>query len=342
MLFALAFLVFWVESLGWPMAKGRDTWDYLAYYLQLLDVRSALLGASALPDAVTPIVVGLPLDVGGIWLLELVFALLYAASILAWSAVALTFGRVPALFGAALLLVYPAYATLYHQASSDAVFATALAVWALLLARALDGPRPGASSRSGVGLAVLVLIRPANQVLLPLAVIAPLVAYVAWRRRFALAAVCVLAAVLPLAAWALHNGLRYDDATVARGGRAWVPFLQVFTSNRTVSPENGPASERLAGLIEGEVLERPPFSPLDVSLEAYLRNGTNYETVRLIALSDRALGRGRGLRRPLRRGGRGDPRAPGDVLPRRGRHVLGVPAPETAARERRAPRPDGS
>ncbi|HYI74492.1 MAG TPA: hypothetical protein VEW90_04410, partial [Gaiellaceae bacterium] len=67
-------------------------------------------------------------------------------------------------------------------------------------------------------------------------------------------------------------------------------FLQVFTSNRTVSPENGPASERLAALIEGQVLDRPPFSPLDVSLEAYLRNGTNYETVRLIALSDRALG----------------------------------------------------
>ena len=39
-----------------------------------------------------------------------------------------------------LLLVYPAWATLYHQASSDAVFATGLAVWALVLARALRRP----------------------------------------------------------------------------------------------------------------------------------------------------------------------------------------------------------
>ena len=291
-LFALAFLVYWIESTGWPMAKGRDTWDYLAYYLQLFDSDPPFSELQLFRTPLTPLVVGLPLDLGGIWLLELVFACLYAISILAWSATALVFGRIPALFSALLLLVYPAYATLYHQASSDAVFATGLAVWALLLARAMDRPTRGRFVAVGAGIALLVLVRPANQVLLPLTVVAPLVAYVAWRRRFALAAVCVVAAVLPLAAWALHNSVRYDDATVARGGRAWVPFLQVFTSNRTISPENGPASERLVSLIEQEVLSRDPHAALDVTLDAYLRNGSNYETVRLIALSDTVLGRG--------------------------------------------------
>jgi hypothetical protein len=291
-LFLVAFVVYWVESLGWPMAKGRDTWDYLAYYLQLFDSTPPLSELQVFRTPLTPLVVGLPLDLGGIWLLELVFAVLYAASILAWSATALIFGRVPALFSALLLLVYPAYATLYHQASSDAVFATGLAVWALCLARALDRPSTRRFVVVGAGLALLVLVRPANQVLLPLAVVAPLVAYVAWRRRFALAAVCVVAAVLPLAAWAVHNGLRYDDATVARGGRAWVPFLQVFNANKTISPDNGAASERLAELIEQEVLSREPHAGLDVTLDAYLQNGSNYETVRLIALSDSVLGRG--------------------------------------------------
>ena len=291
-LFLVAFVVYWVESLGWPMAKGRDTWDYLAYYLQLFDSKPPLSELQVFRTPLTPIVVGLPLDLGGIWLLELVFAVLYAASILAWSATALIFGRVPALFSALLLLVYPAYATLYHQASSDAVFATGLAVWALCLARALDRPSTRRFVVVGAGVALLVLVRPANQVLLPLAVVAPLVAYVAWRRRFALAAVCVVAAVLPLAAWAVHNGLRYDDATVARGGRAWVPFLQVFNANKTISPDNGAASERLAELIEQEVLSREPHAGLDVTLDAYLQNGSNYETVRLIALSDSVLGRG--------------------------------------------------
>ena len=36
-LFLLALAVFWFEALGWPLGKGRDEWDYLAYYLQLFD-----------------------------------------------------------------------------------------------------------------------------------------------------------------------------------------------------------------------------------------------------------------------------------------------------------------
>jgi hypothetical protein len=137
---------------------------------------------------------------------------------------------------------------------------------------------------------LLVLVRPANQVLLPLALV-PLLAAVPWRRRIAWSAACLVAAVLPLAAWAVHNGVRYDDVTVARGGRAWVPFLIVFTGNKTISPENGPESRRLATLIEAEVLKKPPFARYDVPLDAYLQTGSNYETVRLIALSDRVLGR---------------------------------------------------
>ncbi len=289
-LFLLAFVVFWIESLGWPMAKGRDTWDYLVYYLQLFDAEPPIDQLQLFRTPLTPILVGAPLDLGGIWALEAVFALLYATSILAWSGTALVFGRIPALFTAGLLLVYPAFATLFHQASSDAVFATGLAVWAWLLARALRTPSGWRFVAVGAGIAVLVLIRPANQVLLPLA-LAPLVAYIAWRRRFALAGACVAAALVPLAAWAVHNGVRYDDTTVARGGKAWVPFLQVFTSNGTVSPENGETSRRLAALIRDEVLSKDPHESLGVTLDSYLANGSNYETVRLVALSDTVLGR---------------------------------------------------
>ena len=89
---------------------------------------------------VLTIAVGLPMAIGGSVLLEIVFGVLFAVGVVAWSATALVFGRVPALASAVLLLVYPAWATLYHQASSDAVFATGLALWALVLARALRWP----------------------------------------------------------------------------------------------------------------------------------------------------------------------------------------------------------
>jgi hypothetical protein len=289
-LFLVGFAVFGIEALGWPMAKGRDTWDYLAYYLQLFDSSPPLSDLQVFRAPLTPLVLGIPLDLGGTALLEVVFGVLYALSILAWSATALTFGRVPALFSAVLLLGYPGFATLYHQASSDAIFATGLAVWALLLARALRRPSAWRFAALGVGIAALVLIRPANQVLLP-AVLVPLLIPAVWTQRLRWTAVCLAAAVVPLGAWAVHNGIRYDDTTVARGGRAWVPFLRVFTADGTISPENGSASRRLAQLIAQEVLAKEPHRSLNVPLDAYLRNGSNYETVRLIALSDRVLGR---------------------------------------------------
>jgi hypothetical protein len=289
-LFLLALAVFWLEALGWPMAKGRDTWDYLAYYLQLLDSDPPLSELQLFRTPVTPLVLGVPLDLGGSLLLEVVFGVLFATAVLAWSAMALTFGRVPALFSALLLLAYPAYATLYHQASSDAIFATGLACWALLLARTMERPSGWRFAALGAGIAGLVLIRAANEILLPLALV-PLLAAAPWRRRLAWSATCLAAAVLPLAAWAGLNGVRYDSTTVQRGGRAWVPFLRVFTDDRTISPANGDASQRLGDLVEREVLAKEPHAGLGVTLDAYLANGSNYETVRLIALSDRVLGR---------------------------------------------------
>jgi hypothetical protein len=289
-LFAVALGVFWFQALGWPMAKGRDTWDYLVYYLQLFDSKPPLSQVQLFRAPLTPIVVGLPMDLGGSILLEVVFGVLFAVSVVAWSATALTFGRVPALASAVLLLVYPAWATLYHQASSDAVFATGISLWALVVARTLRHPTTTGFVVLGAGIAALVLIRPANQVLLP-AVLVPLLAVAPWRRRLGWMAACLAAAALPLAGWAVHNQVRYDDLTVTRGGRAWVPFLRVWLADRTIAPENGPASRRLADLIQQHVLTEEPFARLHVPLDAYLANGSNYETVRLIALSDRFFGR---------------------------------------------------
>ena len=188
------------------------------------------------------------------------------------------------------------------------MFATGLSLWALVLARTLSRPNTAGFVVLGAGIAALVLIRPANQVLLPAVLVAPLLAAAPWRRRLTWVAVCLAAAVLPLAGWAAHNGIRYDDTTVTRGGRAWVPFLRVWLADNTIAPENGPASRRLADLIEHDVLTREPYA-CTVPLDAYLANGSNYETVRLIALSDSLLGRDSNYERALRLRDRGDPRA---------------------------------
>ena len=276
------------RALGWPMAKGA-TWDYLAYYLQLLDSSPPLSELQLFRTPVTPLVLGIPLDLGGSLLLEAVFGVLFATAIVAWSALALTFGRVPALFSALLLLAYPAYATLYHQASSDAIFATGLACWALLLARTMERPSGWRFVALGAGIAGLVLIRAANEIL-PLAFV-PLVAAVPWRKRLAWSAACLASAVPSRSRCGRASTA---SATTRRpcsaaGGPGSVP-ARVHGRPHDLPGERGriasPRRPRRAGAREGAA-----HAGLGVTLDAYLANGTNYETVRLIALSDEVLGR---------------------------------------------------
>src|SRR5439155_16998034 len=103
----------------------------------------------------------------------------------------------------------------------------------------LLAPWPG--SRIGAGLrptmrvlvalglltAALTLVRPAGQVLVLAACAAALVAPGAGRMRLTRLGVAAAAAIVPLLLWAGLNAIRYDDFTVARGGKAWVPFFKV-------------------------------------------------------------------------------------------------------------------
>ena len=125
-LFVLALAVFAVQSIAKPVAGGRDFGSYLGYYVQMWDSRPADLSPLVARTPIAPLAIGVPLDIGGvaavIWM-----ALLYAGSIVAWSWVALSFGRRAALLTAALLLLYPGYGILFHGLSSDPIFAAAFA-----------------------------------------------------------------------------------------------------------------------------------------------------------------------------------------------------------------------
>ena len=163
--------------------------------------RSRRCSSSATP--LTPLVVGLPMAIGGSALLEIVFGVLFAVAVVAWSATALTFGRVPALASAVLLLVYPGLGdALPPGVERRRLRDRPRALGARARADAAAAERRGVRRARRSASRSLVLIRPANQVLLP-AVLVPLLAAAPWRRRLTWVAVCLAAAVLPLAGWAV-------------------------------------------------------------------------------------------------------------------------------------------
>ena len=268
---------------------GRDLDEYLYAYVQLFD-RDVLLPWSLLfRTPITPLFAGLSLDVFDGRLAEPLMALLYAGSIVCWAGAARYFGPWVAIAVAASLLLYQGYALMYHELSSEPVFAAAFAVWALLVVRATFAPSVRRFALVGLGIAVLALVRPGNAVLLAF-VIVPLLLAGTLRTRLERAGALVLAVVLPLLAWSIHNGVRFDSWGLARGGNAIVPFYRAFITDHIVSPENGEESRRLAAAMQQHLLTREPYRSYGVTLDQLFRDGSFRVHEDLYLLSDEVFG----------------------------------------------------
>jgi hypothetical protein len=285
---AAALIVYAVVSLAFPLGPGRDIFTYLRVYVQLFDPDAVYPQAMLARTPLAPLVIGGLLELGGV-LAEVLMAVLYALSVLAWCAVARRLGTPAAVLTAVGLLLYPGYAMLFHRLSTDALFAAGFAFTALVIARAMERPSPGRYAALGGTVAALVFVRPSSQALLALGLV-PLLAAGRARDRFARAAVFAAAAVLPLLAWSAHNALRFDDFTVARGGGATVPFFRAFTRDRIVSPANGPASRELARAVESDILNREPYRSYGVTVDEFFRYGSGRMHEDLIGLDDRTWG----------------------------------------------------
>jgi hypothetical protein len=238
-----------------------------------------------------PIVTGLPMSIGGAQLLEVVQSVIYAVSVVLWAWAARPFGRVAALTTAVVVLVLQLpYAALFHLVSSDFVFGALVPVWAGFAIRSALAPRLRHLVGLGLAAAALTLARPAGGILLLTVAAAALLGPGSARSRLLRLAPALVAVLVPLLLWAAVNDVRFGDFTVTRGGKAWVPFFKVFGEGK-IDAANGPASRRLAHLVERDVLTIPLYRRDHVDARTYFRAPSNFETIRLIALVDRDLGR---------------------------------------------------
>ncbi|HEY1316270.1 MAG TPA: glycosyltransferase family 39 protein, partial [Gaiella sp.] len=228
-LFVVALAFYALVSVALPLQAGRDLPRYLLDYAQLFDAHVTYPQAILSRTPGTPLVAGVLLDLGPL-ASEVGIAVLYALSIVAWFSVARRFGPVAALTTAGALLVYPGYVLLFHELASDALFAAAFALVALLLMRAVEEATMARAAALGLGVVALVLTRPVGQVLLLLG-LAPLLAARGRRPRVEAVGAFAVAAVVPLVALAGLNGVRADDFTVVRGGSASLLF-RTFVADR--------------------------------------------------------------------------------------------------------------
>jgi Glycosyltransferase family 87 len=213
-LLVVALAVFALQSVFLPAYPGRDMSRYLETFFQLgyhVPVYPAVLNSRG---PLAALGVGIPLEAGG-WFVELFLAALYALSILAWARVAFVFGARAAIATSVLLLVYPGYGILFHQLASDSLFAATFAGWAVLVARALLSPSRASFAVAGVVLGSLVLVRPANQVML-VTVLVALLLRAPWWNRLAWTAAFFVPAVAVSQAWRAFADQRWGVAVALK------------------------------------------------------------------------------------------------------------------------------
>jgi len=287
--FGVGLVFYAARAVAWPLQAGRDLDEYLYAYVQLFDRHVLLPWSLLFRTPVTPLFAGGTLDLAGGRLAEPAMAMLYAGSIVCLFAAARYFGARPALAVAAALLLYQGYALMFHELSSEPVFAATFALWVLLATRAWFSPTSGRFAAAGLSVALLALVRPGNAVLLAFAVV-PLLVAGAWRARAARTAAFLVAALLPLAAWSIHNGARFDYWGLARGGNAVVPFYRAFITDHIISPENGENSRRLAAAMQDHLLTHDPYRSYGVTLDQLFRKGSFRVHEDLYLLSDQVFG----------------------------------------------------
>jgi hypothetical protein len=287
--FLVSLALWWLEALVIPLGPGRDLGTYLGDYVQLFQSNPIDLGYVLGRTPVASLISGGLLQFAGGALAEPAVSLLYAGSILAWFVAARRFGERVGLLVVVVLLLYPGYTIVFHELSSDAVFAAAFAGWSLLVVRVLSAPSAGGFAVLGAGVGVLALIRPGNQPLLVLALV-PLLLGASTRARLVRTAAFLVPALVLLGGWALHNGLRYDNYTVARGGNATVPFYRTFVTDRIVEPSNGSASRELRDAVRTDLLPKEPYRSYHITLDRFFSEASSRMEVDLLTLSDRRKG----------------------------------------------------
>jgi hypothetical protein len=288
-LFGLALAVYAIRAIGWPLVGGRDLDEYLYNYIQFFDWHPVLPWSMLFRTPATPLVLGPLLDAAGGHLAEPAMAVLFAGSVVAWSAAARTFSARAALLVAAALLVYPAYGLMFHELSSEPVFAAAFALWAWLVARTAASPSTRGFILAGLGVALLAFVRPGNALLLVFGLF-PLLLGGNLRERGKWLLAFLAAGALPLVGWAVLNGARFGDYSLARGGNAVIPFYRAFISDKIVSPANGPASRELGRAVRMHLITRNPYKAYHVTERRVFASGSFRIHEDMYLLSDEYFG----------------------------------------------------
>ncbi len=291
-IFIVAILLFGIQSYAFPLSPGRDYTSYLAYYFEFFDSAPVYHFMMLYRVPIAPFILGLSLQYGGAWFLETLMALGYGLSIVAMYQIGLLWNRAIALGAALLLLCYPSYALLYHQASSEAPFALGFLLWCSYIVKTATSPSAKKFFIQGFLVFLLALTRPIGQLGILFGIFPFLLPAIPMRKKLAFSAAFLTPCVLLLMSWSLYNSIRYEDFTISRGSKGIVLFSRLLVRDKLIAPENGKYAQELRqAILDDDLLSKDPYKSYGITLDQIFTSQHNSRMFAdLVTLSDRAWG----------------------------------------------------
>jgi len=287
-------LMYYIQSLGWPLKPGRDFGAYVNYYVDMWSSEPyyKFLMASAVKPPV-PLFIGAFYRIGGPVLLEIAVALLFSVSILSIYYIGSTWNRQVALISSIAVILYPGYAGIYHELATECFSACGFILWAAFVCYSSKHPSIRNFALHAFFLFLLLMIRQANLILLVFAVFPFLLPNLKLRDKIIRCAIILSLSIAFQMLWSTYNYVRYDVFTIARSNRATTLFRS-YCIDRIVKPENGPASAKLADAVKNELLNKEPYKSYGIDLDLVFSTPPEYKNSRIfldiISLSDRVWG----------------------------------------------------
>src|SRR6266853_823118 len=235
-LVAAASAVFVIQALAWPLTEGRAGEFELLYFLDFWN-RDPVFPGLMTKTPVPGLFFGFLLERGGAFGTELAVGACFVAAVYFVYRSGAIWSVPIGIAAAGATLLHVSYGGLFHKLDSDGLFAVAFAAWLYYSLKHADEHSVAVYFVHGLFVALLVMIRPANEVLVLFAVYPLLAGRQRLRRRLRYAAAFVAPVALLVGGWLTLNGVRYGEFSFSRFSNA-APLYHIMMSGHSACEKN--------------------------------------------------------------------------------------------------------
>ncbi len=283
----ISLAAYWIHSVAWPLHPGRDWAGYLAVWElitngslfqkhSLIDLSGSGPLISHFPP-VTPLVTGFILFMGGPILLEILLSLAFWFVNFATYTITSIWGRSLGIISVIILCLFQPYIHIFHQASSDAIYATLLILFVFLSFRFLHSQNYKTTILIGLVAFLVYFTRNSGMILFVFWPSILILLGLFGLKKFikhAVAFSCICAILL--SCWATYFFVTVNSFQTYFGS-AFFAMVKIHTYDQIFYPENGPASKKLSQIIRKNIKEGKYKDVSDIRTGRAL---TDFETFR--------------------------------------------------------------